>query len=70
MHDIHIKVTDTSKVDLLIRLLREFDFVEIVSVSKHEKKPGEESILDSAGIWKDRDVDAEELRKRAWRRDC
>lgn len=67
MYNIHIKVNDNSKVNFLVKLLKEFDFVKIVSVSEHGKKSGEKSFLDSAGIWKDRDVDADELRRKAWR---
>lgn len=77
-----LTVADQSKLDLVMELLSHFDLVqarrvrvgEPASVSLEKEaadltpKQKAEQFLQLAGVWKDRDVDAAELRERAWRR--
>ena len=54
------------KMDALLHFLRVWDInIEIKNMSDASKNNGDFSL--SAGIWKDYDIDATELRKRAWK---
>ena len=54
------------KMDALLHFLKVWDIdVEIKKASKTVRK--NENFSLSAGIWKDYDVDATELRKQAWK---
>jgi hypothetical protein len=66
MKKITLTIKDDTKTDFLIRLLVEFDFIEI----KQSDKKVDESydFFSSAGMWKDRNIGARELRKQAWKR--
>jgi len=71
----HLKITVRNKEEaqLLADLTRQLKFV--VSVDIEEKKElskgtfsSKEDFLSECGIWKDREVSAETLRKQAWRK--
>lgn len=66
MQKITVKVKDHSKVDFLLELLKAFDFVELEKTDKVKKS--EYDFFASAGIWKNRDIDGNQLRDKAWRR--
>ena len=54
------------KMDALLHFLKVWDMdIEIKRVSKSRKINNDFSL--SAGIWKDYDIDATELRKQAWK---
>ena len=67
MSKIVLDVKDKSKEEALISFLKEIPFVTIISKSKTSKnKPKEFSKL--FGIWKDKDIDIDSIRKEAWRK--
>lgn len=66
MEEIILKIKDRSKAKFLRQLLNQFDFVEMEK-NKKEKKSSH-SIFDSAGLWKERKINARQLRDEAWTR--
>jgi len=66
MHKIELTIKDESKVNLVLDWLKQFEFVE---VQRPKKKDRDYDFFASAGLWKGRDITAEELRKKAWGRD-
>jgi len=66
MQKIILTIKDDKKVNFLMELLKQFDFIEI---NKSEQKQVEDyNFFASAGMWKNREIDAEQLRKQAWQR--
>ncbi len=66
MQKITLTIKDDKKVDFLMELLKQFDFIEI---KKSKRKRDENyNFFASAGLWKDREIDAEQLRRKAWQR--
>jgi hypothetical protein len=70
MTRLHIKIKDADKAIIVLNLLKELPFVEIEG-SENEKienssGKGKESIADLFGLWKDREVSLEDIRKKAW----
>ncbi|OGU91525.1 MAG: hypothetical protein A2475_01050 [Ignavibacteria bacterium RIFOXYC2_FULL_35_21] len=66
MESLYITVKDSSKKRFLIDLLNKLDFVKINGKTK-KRKNGKHDIFMSAGMWKNRSIDADELRKQAWK---
>ena len=70
MTRLHIKIKDADKVIIVLNLLKELPFVEIEGREdeKIENSSGKdkESIADLFGLWKDREVSLEDIRKKAW----
>ena len=69
MEQITLAVKDERKRDLLLSLLKELSFVEVI------EQPSSTSVTDepydffaSAGLWKGREIDGKELRNQAWKR--
>ena len=60
-----INVVSEEKAKHLIEILKEIPYVKDIKVEseKKEGKPDFESIF---GIWKDRDITIENIRKKAW----
>ena len=75
MEQIVIQVSDKEKADILFELLNSLDFVDFVS-SRVEKNVETSTIAGKktldffslAGLWKNREVDSELIRKKAWPR--
>lgn len=66
MQKITLTIKDDDKVNFLMELLNQFDFIEI---KKSEQKRDENyNFFASAGLWKNREIDADLLRKQAWQR--
>lgn len=68
MQELTIKIKDERKLNFLLELLSQLDFIELDT--KLFKKQGTDASYDffnSAGLFKDRSIDAGELRKQAWR---
>lgn len=66
MQKITLTIKDDKKVNFLMELLKQFDFIEI---NKTEPKQDENyNFFESAGMWKNREIDAEQLRRQAWQR--
>ena len=66
MQRITLTVKDDNKMNFLLELLRQFEFIEIHKSEKKQKK--DYNFFASAGLWKGRDIDSEQLRKDAWAR--
>jgi len=68
MEKITLTVKDNSKLDFLLELLKQFDFVEITKNSSKSKAAAKYDLFASAGMWKDRNIDSQEFRAKAWQR--
>ena len=70
MDKIVINIKDHKKLPLLMEFLRLFQFVEVQTEekisSKSKSKFKEYNLFDSAGIWKNRKIDALQIRNQAW----
>ena len=65
-----IELKDVSKRSFLVELLTQLDFIEVKSEKEERKQTEQEKEYDlfqSAGLFANRDVDANQLRKDAWR---
>lgn len=67
MEKIILNIKDSSKLSFLMQLIRQLDFVEVEKVKK-KKVSSTYNFFSSAGLWANRDVNANELRKQAWKR--
>ncbi|MEK7432976.1 MAG: hypothetical protein AABZ74_07590 [Cyanobacteriota bacterium] len=65
--EINIKIQDDSKAHAILSLLKDLPYVEF-KISKSKKSEKEPNIDEIFGLWKDRDISAKELRKKAWKR--
>jgi hypothetical protein len=66
---ITLRVKNKSKFDRLLALIRDLDYVEILKNDqgkKNKKISSEDDFFALAGIWKDRNISAKELREKAW----
>ena len=63
---ITLTLKDEKKVNFLMELLKHFDFIEIEKPS--QKRDESYNFFASAGLWKNREIDAEQLRRQAWQR--
>ena len=69
MEKLTATVKDDSKLLYLVNFLQQIDFVEVKrhkSVKSTSAKKYD--FFASAGLWKNREIDAKELREKAWRR--
>ncbi len=67
MEQLILNIKDRSKLSFLKQFLKQFDFVEIEKIVK-KKKSTDYDFFNSAGLWENRKVNADELRKQAWKR--
>jgi len=68
MEQLTIRVKDANKMDFLLELLRQFEFVELqIQSPKRAKQEESYDFFASAGLFKNRDMDARRLRKQACR---
>jgi len=65
---ITLRVKNKSKFDRLLALIRDLDYVEILKKDQGDmdKKVSSDDFFALAGIWKDRNISAKELREKAW----
>lgn len=71
MEKIVLTIKDKGKLSFLMELLKQFDFVEVQQTSVKSKPTAAEEDYDffaSAGLWKGKEIDAKELREKAWKR--
>lgn len=62
-----LKIKDSSKLSFLLQLIKQLDFVEVEKLKK--RTPSEKyDFFKSAGLMANREIDAKELRKKAWNR--
>ena len=66
MKKITLTIKDDKKVNFLMELLKQFDFIEINKSG--QKKDEDYNFFASAGLWKNREIDADKLRRQAWQR--
>jgi len=67
MAQLILKIKDSSKLSFLLQLIKQFDFVEVEKIKK-KKTSAKYDFFSSAGLWAKREINAKELRKRAWDR--
>ncbi len=67
MEQLVLNIKDSSKLSFLMQLIKQLDFVEVAKVKK-KKTATKYDFFSSAGLWADREVNAQELRKQAWNR--
>ncbi|HOF02326.1 MAG TPA: hypothetical protein PK385_02650 [Spirochaetota bacterium] len=67
MQEIVLKIKDNSKKEFLLTLLKQFSFVDISYREIGGAKNNKTSLSDIYGIWKDKDVSLDNIRKKAWR---
>lgn len=68
MQELTIKIKDERKLTFLLELLSQLDFIEFeTKLFKQKKTDTKHDFFQSAGLFKDREIDAKELRKQAWR---
>lgn len=63
--EINLKITDESKAQIVLSLLKDLSYVEI-NIKKSDGKNKKPSFDDIFGIWKDHEISAKELRTKAW----
>lgn len=68
MEKLVLKIKNQKKLEFLIELLKQFDFVEILKERKTTKSNSTQDFFSSAGLWKGREIEAKELRKNAWKK--
>lgn len=66
METLTIKVKNKERLIFLYEVLRYYDFVELPDLQDVETKDDKCDFFQSAGIWKERDITQETLRKKAW----
>ncbi len=66
MEKIILTIKDEKRKNFLLELLKQFDFIEVQKAT--EKKQEQYDFFASAGLWKGRDINANQLRERAWKR--
>lgn len=72
MEKIVLTIKDDNKLEFLMELLKQFKYIEIDQLEKEpnsEKEPAKYDLFKSAGIWKNRDISAEQIREKAWNRE-
>ena len=72
MEQIVIQTNDKKKAQALMNFLKALDFIENVTASElstaksKSKTASEQDFFSMAGLWADRDVTLESIRKKAW----
>ena len=67
MQQVVINIKDDSKLELFLKFIKHLDFVEI-NKKKESKEEIDNSLFDNLfGIWKNRDINVEEIRNKAWK---
>lgn len=68
MQKFTIHVKDETKVDALISLLRELNFVDVVRDKDIRSRSSQKGNLRALfGIWENHDITIADIRKKAWR---
>lgn len=61
-----LTINDQKKKNFFLELRKEFDFIEVQKASSG--KMDDYDFFESAGLWKNRDISANQLREKAWKR--
>ena len=67
MEQLILNIKDSSKLSFLMQLIKQLDFVEVEEVKK-KNASAKYDFFGSAGLWADRKINPNELRKQAWDR--
>lgn len=69
MEQLTIQIKDASKRSFLLELLRQFEFVELQIKTQKTvtQKAKSYDFFASAELFKNRNIDAQQLRKQAWK---
>lgn len=67
MEKLILNIKDSSKLSFFMQLIKQIDFVEVEEIKKKKVDPNYD-FFQSAGLWANRNIDARELRKKAWDR--
>lgn len=65
--EISIKIKDNLKAQTILSLLKDLPYVEL-EIKKPKVINSKHNLNDLFGLWKDRDISAKELRRKAWQR--
>ncbi len=68
MEPIIIDVKDKSKYLPFLQFIQQLDFVEILKPAKKKTHNEKYDFFGSAGLWAEKDINAKELRTKAWNR--
>ena len=68
METIVLNIKDHEKYASFLQFIEQLDFIEIEKSAKIKEGNEKHDFFASAGMWKDRNIDAKELRARAWNR--
>ena len=68
METLTIRIKNKERLQFIYEILKSFDFVELPEIGKTPAKDNTHDFFSSAGLWKDRDISQESLRKEAWKR--
>jgi len=68
MKSIILDIKDNSKFQSFIQFIQQLDFVEIREPAKKKSENKKYDFFSSAGLWEDKNINAKELRAKAWKR--
>ncbi len=68
METIVINIKDQTKYLSFLQFVQQLDFVEVEMPAKKRSASKKYDFFASAGLWKDKIIDAKELRTKAWNR--
>ena len=71
MEQLIIKVADKEKAQMLLAIISALDFVNSVEVIEDKTiiSDDEEDFFSLAGLWENRNITTESIRKEAWRKE-
>lgn len=69
MQQLIIQVADKEKAEMLLKIISALDFVKSVEVVEDHNNiaDSQQDFFDLAGMWENRNISTESIRKQAWR---
>ena len=68
MKTITLNIKDEGKYLSFLQFIEQLDFIELEKSARKKSSIEKYDFFASAGMWKGRDIDAKELRTKAWNR--
>jgi len=68
MKTITLNIKDEAKYLSFLQFIEQLDFIELEKPAKKNSTVEKYDFFASAGLWKGKDIDAKELRTKAWYR--
>ena len=68
METLVLTIKDPEKKGFLYDLLSQLDYVEIKESSEDTEESKDQLFAEAKGMWRGKDIDADQLRKEAWKR--